>query len=594
MNQFDNILEALCPSTSPTDGGLNDPCDQTPPTDKNRQVTQLASPTGVGVQEIGFYTPIDNASPQANEPPQSQTTPPSRSMRINETATLVVTMVNLSNGTSQGHQSIRLSASNCNPPSTKLESKEASPTSESRTSEIHNHDQMLYRVFSKDRMKEVAYHVTDFAGLYPVRLIVEFSMAPNRATKDKRMTSFIKCVTALLGEMLYIDDMAMIAPIDITNNNEASFIKSKADLPTNFTKLGKHIMISSGNWVFNKKEKGNNNVYTRFRLKSKIPTEAIINRVSFKFSCVGRKNIFKKQHQAMETETPLMLIFVCNGTDQGSILLDTRQMLDLAYDDIEQNRMMPEEFKNKDIPQFSLRLNVPCLPADTKQNTNKSYDHYKEQGKKAYHFEVAKEEVPYFKCLSGHAHHLRLDNKFFRKFAKFTATLGINAPMSDCVSLRCCIQGYLNFHLSLTYITLHGINMLDASEILRSPADKRTIAKLTLRDLLYRIKLVSKAPLFLQLSQQSTGEVNAVIPNTPEAETMAEQMNVQIAAWCHYYWKEMNPGSEQFYHKLSDRAFSQVLCHEISACTWDPELKAVISPRAQTKIAAIAEFEQQD
>jgi hypothetical protein len=49
-----------------------------------------------------------------------------------------------------------------------------------------------------------------------------------------------------------------------------------------------------------------------------------------------------------------MLLFVCNGTDQGSILSDTRQMLDLAYDDIEQNGMMPEEFENRDIPHFTL------------------------------------------------------------------------------------------------------------------------------------------------------------------------------------------------------------------------------------------------
>jgi hypothetical protein len=37
-----------------------------------------------------------------------------------------------------------------------------------------------------------------------------------------------------------------------------------------------------------------------------------------------------------------------------------------------------------------------------------------------------------------------------------------------------------------------------------------------------------------------------------------------------------------------------VLCHEISACTWDLECKAVTSPRAQTEMTAIAEFEQQD
>ncbi len=285
-------------------------------------------------------------------------------------------------------------------------------------------------------MKETASHMTNFAGFYPVWPIVEFSMAPTGATKDECMTSFIKCMSALLGELLHIDETVMIAPINITNDDAMNFIKAKEDLPTNFTKLGKHIMISGGSWVFNKKEKGNNDVYGRFRLKSQIPTKEIINQVLFEFSRVGEKNIFKKQHQAMETETPLMLLFICNGTDQNSILSDTRQMLNLAYDDIEQNGMMPEEFKNKDIPEFSLRLNVPRLTADMKKNDNRTYDHYRKQGKKVNHFEVAKEEVSYFKFLSGHTHRMRLDYKFFGKFAKFTATLDNNAPMSDCVSLH--------------------------------------------------------------------------------------------------------------------------------------------------------------
>jgi hypothetical protein len=131
-------------------------------------------------------------------------------------------------------------------------------------------------------------------------------------------------------------------------------------------------------------------------------------------------------------------------------------------------------------------------------------------------------------------------------------------------------------------------------EVLRNAADRTAITKITLRDLLYHIRLESKAPLFLQLSQRTTGEVDAVIPNTPQAETMAEKMTVQIAAWCHFYWRDTNPGAERFYRKLSDRAFNQVLRHKISACMWDAATKVVTSPRAQTEMAAIAEFEQQD
>jgi hypothetical protein len=130
---------------------------------------------------------------------------------------------------------------------------------------------------------------------------------------------------------------------------------------------------------------------------------------------------------------------------------------------------------------------------------------------------------------------------------------------------------------------------LDALEDLRNAADRTAITKLTLQDLLYHIQLESKAPLFLQLSQRTTGKVDAVIPNTPEAETMAEKMKVQTAAWCHFYWQDTNPGAERFYRKLSDRAFHQVLRHEISACSWDAATKVVISPRAQIENAAIAD-----
>ncbi len=99
------------------------------------------------------------------------------------------------------------------------------------------------------------------------------------------------------------------------------------------------------------------------------------------------------------------------------------------------------------------------------------------------------------------------------------------------------------------------------------------IRKLSLWDVLYQIKLESNAPLFFQLSQRSTGEVNAVIPNTPKDELMAKRMNIQIAAWCYFYWKETNPGADRFYWKLSNRAFNQVLLHEIKECTWNPASK---------------------
>ncbi len=255
---------------------------------------------------------------QANEPLQDQSTPPKRGVCINET-TISTETATIPTRSSQQSKSIFQQTTKSNHLACDAATgKEINP-SKNQPKEIHDCTQMLLRVFSKDVMKETSYHVTDFAGLYPVWPIIEFSMAPMGTTKDKWMSSFTKCVTALLGETLYVDKKAMIALISITNDDQASYISNKANLPTNFTRLGKHIMISSSSCIFNKKEKGINDIYD-FRLKSQIPTKDIINLVSFKFLLLGGKNLHKKQHQAMETEKPVMLLFTCNGTNQGSIL----------------------------------------------------------------------------------------------------------------------------------------------------------------------------------------------------------------------------------------------------------------------------------
>jgi hypothetical protein len=103
--------------------------------------------------------------------------------------------------------------------------------SKNHIKEVHDRTNMLFRVFNNDGMKEICYHVSDFAGLYPVWPIIKFSMAPMGVAKDKRINLFTKCVTALLGEILYVDDTAKIATILITND-ELHYISLKTDLPT--------------------------------------------------------------------------------------------------------------------------------------------------------------------------------------------------------------------------------------------------------------------------------------------------------------------------------------------------------------------------
>jgi hypothetical protein len=97
--------------------------------------------------------------------------------------------------------------------------------------EVHDRKIMLFKEYSDNGMKETCYHVSGFAGLYPMWPIIESSMAPTGEAKDDRMNSFVKCVAALFGKILYVNDTAKIATISITED-ETTYIPSKVDLPT--------------------------------------------------------------------------------------------------------------------------------------------------------------------------------------------------------------------------------------------------------------------------------------------------------------------------------------------------------------------------
>jgi hypothetical protein len=85
----------------------------------------------------------------------------------------------------------------------------------------------------------------------------------------------------------------------------------------------------------------------------------MVTQVSFKFSCLDGSKLYKKQNKAMETETPMMLLFASNGTNPLSVISDIPQMLEIAYNSIKTDGMMPEEFDYMEVPKFTLKLNAP-------------------------------------------------------------------------------------------------------------------------------------------------------------------------------------------------------------------------------------------
>jgi hypothetical protein len=79
-SHFDNILKALRPPTgrgSDKDDTLDDRCNLVLPIDKNHQMTQVTSPTGVDTLTLRATSPAKNNDP-ANDESQDQQTPSSK------------------------------------------------------------------------------------------------------------------------------------------------------------------------------------------------------------------------------------------------------------------------------------------------------------------------------------------------------------------------------------------------------------------------------------------------------------------------------------------------------------------------------------
>jgi hypothetical protein len=117
-----------------------------------------------------------------------------------------------------------------------------STNNSSRRTILDRHCKLLINLGEDGHNK--AFHVEDFIGLYPAWPIVEVAISPTGNSKEERINMFVKCITGLFGEILHVDNTACIALLEFTDDNEDNYISNKAKLPSNFTKLGKWIMIS--------------------------------------------------------------------------------------------------------------------------------------------------------------------------------------------------------------------------------------------------------------------------------------------------------------------------------------------------------------
>ena len=132
-------------------------------------------------------------------------------------------------------------------------------------------------------------------------------------------------------------------------------------------------------------------------------------------------------------------------------------------------------------------------------------------------------------------------------------------------------QKHTNFQVSLTVVQLYGISNLDHPVPLRTEEGAQSEGKLTLRQVM--IKHVrtqdGESPLFAYIHQrQAHSPVEAVIPNTLEANGMIGLMNQQTPAFLKHYLVSQDL-TANFVSRLVVALCDPVLAGAMNSTRWD-------------------------
>jgi hypothetical protein len=216
---------------------------------------------------------------------------------------------------------------------------------------------------------------------------------------------------------------------------------------------------------------------------------------------------------------------------------------------------------------MTLRKQIPCIPGQATKNFN-NLSHQAQLACRAWHIEVetqhaqslinlimkVKEETNAISETWGHQVH-------FSKVADFNTTSGEKKTYVKFV------QHHVNFHCSMTCISVKGISFLDATATIHCEVTGKPKGILLLCQALFKyVKMSNGSSLIAEIHQRGPmGPVDVIVPNTAEAKTMVLMMNCQFPAYCYHILLEAMK-DEVFIKALLKESCCQVLYGSMNAC----------------------------
>ena len=418
-----------------------------------------------------------------------------------------------------------------------------------------------------------------------------WDMAIELGSEDK-YAEFTLALRVLYENGMKVDDKLVIEPVA---EGKGRKITRPEDISFNHTDLGMNMRVQGGGNAFAMKKPWKKNfddadddneelinpvVKFTIAFSSDESPEDMMERVDAEWGKMGGRKTWPKAIPAFITSTPVVLYRVHNGGHRATLIKELSSILAEARD-LATFEDPDFEFAHKPIPPMGLQPKVPRVPGqDTTVFTN--WNKKQQWLRKCLHLEVDRNEAKMIQELVTIAKDRNLIAPQWGKSARLSNVADDDTRHVDLADLASYVKHHINYHASMTGDGLPGIINLDKEVPFYAASDStKVMGHMSLRYALYRfIKLDDDHSLFAELHQESPlASVDAVIPNTPEAETMVLMMKRNIGAFLHFYLADKV--DRRFLKHLLQASIDPSLLHDISNCTWDEKTKVLITPNEE-------------
>jgi hypothetical protein len=419
------------------------------------------------------------------------------------------------------------------------------------------------------------------------RVIIEASA---RLTSEDKAKEFVEMVGTLITNARIVDNFFVIVPVIMGSGRKD--LKDAKDVPTNMTTLGAYVKISEKSLKvfelknpFQGKVKGkktagggetmynNDMVYFTFAIDCDVEPTVILPGISVEWMRVGGVGLYRKEIQAFNTFSPFVIFYLYNGISVHTIMAEFKRMMEEAIKLLEDEAMVDDQARITRVPPFAFRKSLPKLPGSDPEE----YAGLKPRqaaNRRAWHLEMETQHLETFNRLIEQCKDVLIFDSVWGEHVLISRVVEYDSPPGDIKRVLKTAKRHTSFQVSMTVVQLYGISDIDATATFVEPMEgEEDAGVLTLRFVMLRHFRTRDglSPLFAEIHQkQSGGVVEAVVPNTKEAEAMVGSMNRQMPAFLKHYLLYKGLPAD-FVTRMVVAACCPTLVAEINTVTWDSE-----------------------